>query len=157
MDEQIRRGARECAVRLLSRREHSAHELARKLRQRGYASPVVETVVAELLLKCWVSDERYAAALVHDRRSQGYGPLRIRAELRHHGVEEALADSHLQWDDADWIRLAQRLCVKRFGALRSASQRERQRRFLWNRGFTRDQIRKVLENSGANDGSCTID
>lgn len=159
MDEQMRREARECAVRLLSCREHSAHDLTLKLRHRGYAPGAVEAVVAELARERWLSDERYVAALVRGRRSQGYGPLRIRAELRHHGVDEALADPHLQWDDADWIQLARRLCAKRFGDRSGTSQRERERRFrfLFSRGFTREQIRRVLEDRGADDHPCTID
>src|SRR5699024_155 len=113
-DEPMRREVRECAVRLLSRREHSLHELTLKLRQRGYAPPIVEAVVAEFARKCWVSDARYAAALAHDRRRRGYGPLRIRAELRQHGVAETLTDLQLAWDDPDWIQRAQDLCAKRF-------------------------------------------
>lgn len=144
--EQICREVRECAMRLLSRREHSVRELTLKLRQRGYPPPAVEAVVAELAREHWVSDERYAAALIHGRRSQGYGPLRIRAELRHHGVDEALTDLQFPWDDADWIQLAHRLCAKRFGGRSSASPQEQERRFrfLLNRGFTREQVCTVL-------------
>ncbi|HET8700353.1 MAG TPA: regulatory protein RecX, partial [Nitrococcus sp.] len=90
MDERMCQEVRECALRLLSRREHSTHELALKLHQRGYAPCVVEVIIAELARERWLSDERYAAALVYSRRKQGYGPLRIRAELRHHRVDEAL-------------------------------------------------------------------
>lgn len=158
-NEQMRREVRECAVRLLSRREHSAHDLTLKLRQRGYTPAVVEAVVAEFARERWVSDERYAAALIHSRRNQGYGPLRIRAELRHHGVDEALADPQFPWDDADWIQLAQRLCAKRFGDRSGASPRERERqsRFLLNRGFTREQVRKVLKDRSADEYSRFID
>lgn len=150
-DEQMRRAARACALRVLSRREHSAYELAHKLRARGYASQLVEALVAELSQEGWVSDARYAAALVQDRFSRGYGPLRIRAELRHRGVDEALADSHLQWSDAEWSRHAQQLCAKRFGDCSAASRKEQDRRFRWllNRGFTREQIRKLFQGKGA--------
>lgn len=160
-DEQMRQAARASARRLLSRREHSAYELAHKLRQRGYAPPLVEAIVAELARGGWVSDARYAAALVYERRSRGYGPLRIRAELSRHGVEAALVESHMQCNEAEWICLAQRCCLRRFGEPSSASPKEQQRRFrfLLNRGFTRDQIRKALQDIGAraNDRSCTIE
>lgn len=150
-DEQMRLAARACALRVLSRREHSACELAHKLRGRGYASGLVEELVAQLAREGWLSDARYAAALVEDRRSRGYGPLRIRAELRHRGVDEALADSHLQWSEAEWSQLAQRTCAKRFGDASAASRKERERRFRWllNRGFTREQIRKLFQDNGA--------
>ncbi|MCO6440974.1 MAG: regulatory protein RecX [Nitrococcus mobilis] len=160
-DEQMRQAARASARRLLSRREHSAYELVHKLHQRGYALTLVEAIVAELAREGWVSDARYAAALVYERRSRGYGPLRIRAELSQHGVEAALVESHLRCDDAEWIRLAQRCCVRRFGDPANASLKERERRFrfLLNRGFTREQIRKALQGIGArtNDRSCTIE
>lgn len=158
-DEQMCREVRACAVCLLSRREHSAHELTLKLQQRGYTPLVVEAVVADLAREYWVSDERYAAALIHSRRSQGYGPLRIRAELRHHGVDEALTDLQFPRGDADWIQLARRLCAKRFGDCSSVSpqERERQFRFLLNRGFTRDQAYKALEDRSTHECSHFID
>ena len=150
-DEQMRRAARARALRMLSRREHASRELVCKLRERGYAPPMVEALVAELAQEGWVSDARYAAALVQDRCSRGYGPLRIRAELRHRGVDEALADSQLQWSDAEWSRLAQQWCAKRFGEPSAVSRKERERRFRWllNRGFTREQIRKSFQGKGA--------
>ncbi len=157
-DDQLRQAARVSARRLLSRREHSAYELVCKLRQRGYALPLVEAIVAELAREGWVSDARYAAALVYERRSRGYGPLRIRAELSQHGVEAGLAESHLQCNDAEWIRLAQRCCAKRFGDSADAPVKEQERRFrfLLSRGFTHDQIRKALQDLGARaiDRSC---
>ena len=158
--EQTRQEARACALRLLARREHSQHEMALKLQQRGYEPPVAEAIVAELAREDWVSDARYAAALVLGRRKRGYGPLRIRAELRHHGVEEELAESHLACSEAEWIQLAQRLCAERFGESPRLSRRERERRarFLLNRGFTRGQARKVVEPTGGV-GTCpdTVD
>lgn len=159
MDEQNRRQARDCALRLLGRREHSAEELSHKLCQRGYPPAVVETVVAELARERWQSDARYAAELIHYRRRQGYGPLRIRAELRQHGVEEAFGNPQLQWDDADWAELAQRARAKRFGVCSSLSPRERERqfRFLLNRGFTREQARRVFEGRGADGCPRTVD
>lgn len=159
MDEQHWREARDCALRLLGRREHSADELMRKLCQRGYAPAVVETVIAELARERWQSDERYAAELIHHRRKQGYGPLRIHAELRQHGMEGVLGNPQLQWDDADWAELAQRARTKRFGACSSLSLRERERqfRFLLNRGFTRDQILRVFQGRGADGCPRTVD
>src|SRR5689334_5576587 len=74
------------ALRLLARREHSVEELRHKLLRRGYAATPVETVVRQLANRRLISDVRFAGALVRTRSARGYGPVRIRAELRRQGI-----------------------------------------------------------------------
>lgn len=141
--------AAECeaaAVRLLARREHARRELAAKLRQRGFRSDVVETVLAALEERGLLSDERFAEEYVRYRYNRGYGPLRIRAELQERGVDDAIANRWLDDPELDWEAAARAAWQKRFSGRGGAdtAQRRKEQRFLNYRGFTSEQIRSVL-------------
>jgi regulatory protein len=144
------RAARIAAVRLLARREHSTDELRRKLRRRGHPETVIDSVVATLSDAAYVSDSRFADTFVRVRSERGQGPLRIRAELRERGVEEALADELLTETADFWIERARNARRKRFGEAAPATRADwnRQARFLAQRGFPSDLIYRVL---GASD------
>ncbi|HKJ76458.1 MAG TPA: regulatory protein RecX [Gammaproteobacteria bacterium] len=136
----------EAAITLLARREHSRLELGRKLEQKGHDPDVVtealDTAEAEGLL----SDERFAESYARARREKGYGPLRIRAELRERGVAAELAAQGMEALDEDWPSLAEAVRQKRFGGdkPREAKERARQSRFLQYRGFEADLVRRLL-------------
>jgi regulatory protein len=140
------RAARIAAVRLLARREHSTDELRRKLKRRGHPEAVIETVVATLSDASYVSDSRFADSFVRVRSERGRGPLRIRAELRERGVEDALADELLTETADFWIERARSARRKRFGEAPPATRDDwnRQARFLARRGFPSDLIYRVL-------------
>lgn len=135
------------AVRLLARREHARAELAAKLRQRGYENAVIADVLSDLVARGLLSDERFAEQYVRYRYNRGYGPLRIRAELRERGVDDHVSDQWLQDPELDWTAAADEARRKRFGAgaADDLAQRQRMQRFLNYRGFTGEQIRAVLD------------
>lgn len=92
------------------------------------------------------SDARFTEAYVRHRSERGYGPLRIRQELRERGIAAELIDLHLYDPGAEWeLRLAE-LRRRKFGASRPADYREqaRQSRFLFQRGFSTEQIRRLF-------------
>lgn len=138
--------ARERAIGLLARREHSRQELGRKLRQRGYEPVVVEPVLDALEDERLLSDERFAEEFVHARRRRGQGPLKIRSELAARGVDDGIAEALLRDDEQDYLAQARALREKRFGieAPQDFRDRARQSRYLANRGFTPEQIRRVM-------------
>ena len=91
------------------------------------------------------SDERYAEAYVEQRVRRGYGPMRIRAELRERGIGEALIESWLDDDRELWISRLDAVLASRFGApARDQRELARQARFLERRGFPGDLIRRRL-------------
>ena len=136
----------EAALRLLARREHSAQELRRKLRQRGVAQCAIERMVGSLQQRRLLSDQRFAEAYVRARRDKGFGPLRIRAELRERGVAEELIEAELDPSDPQWRELLRRVRERRFGSAPPGDRREqaRQARFLQQRGFAAGEIRELL-------------
>ncbi len=139
--------ARDSAVRMLARREHARAELTRKLVAKGVAEPLASEVVARLAAQKLVCDERFTEMLVHARIERGHGPRRIAHELRERGVDETLIEAAVDAADRDWIRRAAGARAKRFGAAAPGSyaERARQTRFLQQRGFTGEQIRRALD------------
>ncbi len=128
---------RRSAMDLLARREHSYAELLRKLRQRGAAAEMAEVELDRLQEQGLLSDERFCEAYVYSRSQRGYGPVRLREELRQRGVAERLIDEILRDDAWDWPALAQIAFAKRFpeGHASDLKERARQQRFMQYRGF----------------------
>ena len=143
--------ARHSALRLLARREHSQYELRRKLKARGYGERLVDELVAELITERLLSDTRYAEAMVTNRSSRGYGPLRICMELRDRGVAERIVDKVLQEAEVDWDERLRHTHDRKYGeiAVESFKTWASRAQFLNNRGFSVDAIRRVIGNYGA--------
>ncbi|MES0872541.1 regulatory protein RecX [Sinimarinibacterium thermocellulolyticum] len=138
-------GGRDTALRLLARREHAAAELKDKLVRRGHDDVTAEVIVGELADAGWQSDARYAEMLVRSRIAQGYGPLRIRAELEAARVADAEIREALGSAEVDWVEVASIAHARKFRApARTAAQWQKQYRFLALRGFEPQQIRAVL-------------
>ena len=143
--------ARHSALRLLARREHSQYELRRKLKARGYGDRLVDELLAELITERLLSDTRYAEAMVTNRASRGYGPLRICMELRDRGVAEGIVDKVLQEAEVDWEERLRHTYDRKYGgiAVESFKTWASRAQFLKNRGFSVDAIRRVIGNYGA--------
>ena len=143
--------ARHSALRLLARREHSQYELRRKLKARGYGDRLVDELLAELITERLLSDTRYAEAMVTNRASRGYGPLRICMELRDRGVAEGIVDKVLQEAEVDWEERLRHTYDRKYGgiAVESFKTWASRAQFLNNRGFSVDAIRRVIGNYGA--------
>lgn len=138
--------AREQALRLLARREHTQRELHDKLCRRGYTVAVSDRVVAEACAQGWLDEQRFAEAFVRSRVERGQGPLRLRSEMRQRGLADALIDQavedYRQEHHIDWRDLARQVRIRRFGDEVPKQRREiqRQAQFLQRRGFTAEQI-----------------
>ena len=136
----------QAAVRLLATREHSRAELRRKLLARAGEVAVVEALLDDLAARGLQSDARYAEQYVAQRAARGYGPARIRAELRERGIDEAVIADWLDERDPVWKERLAEVARKRFGAAGPADFRDRARRarFLEYRGFGAELIRRAL-------------
>lgn len=135
---------------MLTRREHSRKELQAKLLTRGYNCAAVMSVLDELEAGDWLSDERFAAAYAQSRVRRGFGPVRIREELRQRGVEAEQIRQACDSVETDWNRLAGQARRKRFGAQvpQELPERARQQRYLSARGFDHDHCRSALQHPG---------
>jgi len=134
------------AFGLLVRREHSRRELDRKLRQGGYDRDEAEAALARLGEQHYQDDARFAEVLVRSRIAQGYGPARLRAELKSHGLPDARIRDWLEAAEADWEALAAEQLRRRYGAPSrplDAADARRRAQFLLRRGFSAATVRRV--------------
>ena len=90
------------ALGWLARRDHSTRELKTKLAARGHAASEAGEAIGRLKEQRYQSDERFAETLARSRAGQGYGPRRIRAELKSHGLGEPLIRATLTGLDVDF-------------------------------------------------------
>jgi len=129
------------ALGLLTRREHSRRELARKLAARGVGNEEAAAAVARMAAEGWQDDARFAEQLARSRAAGGHGPARIRAELATHGLDdEAVAKAFRALADAgedDWPGKARALVHRRYGAgcAEDPVLRRKAAGFLIRRGF----------------------
>jgi regulatory protein len=134
------------ALKLLARREHSARELARKLAARGIPEDEAADAIEHAANEGWQSDSRYAAMLVRSRVNQGYGPVRIEADLRVAGVPADGIRAALDAAGVDWHEHARAAHARKFGAQPTTSaERAKQYRYLQGRGFDSSQIGAALK------------
>jgi len=133
-------------LRLLASREHSRFELARKLRARGFAEGEVESALTDLVRDGSVSDARMAEAYAAERLAKGFGPLRVRQELRQRGIADFLIDPHLDRSSGEWMRHLAAVHDKKFGNTVPSDAKElgRRARFLEYRGFPPQLIGRFL-------------
>lgn len=139
------RSAYDRALGLLARREHSRRELRTRLERGGYAADETEAALDRLGTQQYQDDERFGGMLVRNRVAQGYGPQRIRAELRSHGLDGAAAEALIADAGVDWTASARAQLKRRYGSRRADEPAERARRaqFLLRRGFTAATVRDV--------------
>ena len=139
-------------MRLLVGREHSQHELCRKLIDRELDAQVVADVVAELADEGLQSDLRFAEAYARSRAGRGFGVAGIIYELKGRGVISAVIDRALDEAEIDWDVIAANALAKKFGSSdHKADVQSKMRRYLYTRGFDGEQaasaIRRMCKNA----------
>jgi len=139
--------AKQLAVKLLARREHSAAEIRQKLQQREFSSSEIDEVVVELQKGDWLSDERFTEAYIRSRRLKGFGPVRIAVELRERGVDETLVSRYLLADDEVWVQTMREEYQRKYRGTSYEDYQEKAKRmrFLQYRGFPLDKIHEVVK------------
>lgn len=134
------------AMNLLARREHSRLELVRKLQNRVEDKDFLDVALDRLIEDNLLSDERFCEAFVRMRANGGYGPVRVRAELKEGGVHNDLIVHYMALHEADWPEQAKAAFEKKYGLnpRTDAKSRASQQRFLAQRGFSYEQIKLAL-------------
>lgn len=134
------RTARNAAMDLLARREHSLFELNRKLGKR-YDAGELDSALLKLAEEGLQSDERFALSFARERMLRGNGPMRIEAELRQRGVCSRFIDSALarvpDEEGVSWCETARAALERKFGDRQPIDLKDkaRRQRFLAYRGF----------------------
>jgi regulatory protein len=138
---------RVAAMNLLARREHSRSELLQKLLRRFPDRELLSAELQRLADENLQSDRRYVESFVRQRAGRGYGPRRLRQELRQRDVDDADIADALASDELDWTTLAEEVFRKKFGAPGKVELQERTRRvrFMEYRGFCAGQYRHLID------------
>jgi regulatory protein len=156
------------ALRLLSLREYSRKGLAAKLAESEArwaklaknqleadsgddldTPPKASTLDIEVILddfeaRGWLSDERFAEALVR-RRSERYGTRKIQDELERAGVDSNKSAQLLKTLKETEYQRAYELWSRKFGVTaQEQKERARQYRFLASKGFSSEVVAKVI-------------
>jgi len=135
------------ALGLLTRREHSKKELARKLAARGIEADDAQAAIEKLAGNGWQDDGRFAAILLRARARNGCGPVRIRAELATHGLDREVVEAALVAFDGDWAENARDVVRRRFGeqVFSDRGLRRKAADFLFRRGFASEHVRAATQ------------
>jgi regulatory protein len=129
----------------LARRDYASEDLRLKLLEKGYDASVVLPLLDALRDEKLIDDRRYLENFVAYHAARGQGPLRIRLDLRRHGLHGQVVNEYLD-SYPEWIAQLQKARLKKFGATPATNYaaRQLQARFLSYRGFTSAQIRMAL-------------
>lgn len=129
-------------VRLLAMREHSVKEITTKLLDKSENSDVIHAVIDELLASKYLSDERFTESYVRARKNRGFGPVKIKSELKNKGISNNLIQDHLDEGAAIWFDNALSQYQKKYGDVPISDYNgwTKRARFMQSRGFTMEHI-----------------
>ncbi len=136
--------ARVAAANIIGSRALSKKELTRRLVKKGSEEADAQAAADWLEDIGAVNDASYAAALVRHYGGKGYGPARVREELRRRGVDREL------WDEAmeelpEASEILDKLIRKRCkGDLTDPRERKRTSDALLRRGFSWSEVKAAM-------------
>ena len=133
---------------LCAKREYCVSDIRRKalLKLEGDGE-AAEEIVASLVADKFVDDARYASAFAREKASlQGWGPIKIRFQLRMKGISDA--DISAALDDVDSEKAAarlERLLETKWKTLREDPQgRLKLIKFALSRGYDYSEVERFL-------------
>ena len=136
------------AYRLLGRREYGVFELRQRLVHKWPGAEGIESLAEELtdalVEENLLSDERFVESFVRSRLARHQGPLKIRAELRGKGVDDALIAGELDGRGAEWVESAAQWLRRQHAGPVDFDARKKLYRRLANRGFSHEQAMQAI-------------
>jgi regulatory protein len=129
-------------TRLLAGREHSKHELLKKLLQRDFERHLCLEWIDKFNQYNLHSNERFAESLIRGLANKGIGELRIRNELKEHQISTQIIAAAFEELDINWFELALKVFQKKYAgkSTKDYKEQQKQQRFLYFRGCTHEQI-----------------
>lgn len=138
------------ALHYLGYKPRTEREVRRKLDEKDLGV-VADRTIARLNELGYLDDASYAHMYVESRLRRGYGPRRIRMELRRRGVANAQVEEALEEvvDADDRLEAAREQAARRWPRLQKVADPRRRRKklydFLLRRGFGYDLVRQVTD------------
>ena len=136
--------AKAAAANMIGCRALSKKELTKRLIQKGNDEADSQAAADWLEDIGAVNDSEYAAALVRHYGGKGYGPARVREELRRKGIDRELWDDALEeMPEAEEIldQLIQKKCK---GDLSDPKEKKRVSDALMRRGFGWNEVKAAM-------------
>lgn len=147
-------------TRILAMRDHSEHELRHKLTSAPtfpgsnntdlptFTPEDIEKVIAWCYEHRWLDDAQFAARFIASRARKGYGPQRIRQELKQKGIDRDIGEAAMMECEVDWQAMAREMAERKFGQQLPTEWKERAKvqRFLLYRGFFMEDIQGIYRN-----------
>ncbi len=148
----MKQTALQCAVTLLSRRDHSAFELIQKLQLREFLAIDIDIAIEKMFENNYLCDERFAASFCRYRVNRGYGWRFIANALTQKGVSSLIIQQLYKSCEIDWYLQAEIAYNKRFGVTPIKDQKDKAKRsrFLQYRGFSTDEIMMTFNKNSKN-------
>ena len=130
---------------IISRREHSEQEITKKLLKKFDTPEVIDRVITKLVANNLINDVRYAQMYVLVRKRKGFGPKKIQFELISRGINDSISSLVIK-EEGSWKEAAQKVFNKKFknGTSQDFKERNKQKSFLQNRGFSFEEIDSVF-------------
>jgi len=136
--------ARAAAASIIGSRALSKQELTSRLVKKGNEASDAQAAADWLEDIGAVNDADYAASLARHYGGRGYGPARVREELRRRGVDRALWDAALEEmpEAAEALdKLIRKICR---GELSDPREKKRVSDALLRRGFGWSEVRAAM-------------
>ena len=133
------------ALDVISRREHSEKEIKNKLLKKFDNAELIDEVISKLIKNNLINDVRYAQMYVLVRKRKGFGPKKIQFELISRGINDSISSLVIK-EEGSWKEAARKAFNKKFknGTSQDFKERNKQKSFLQNRGFSFEEIESVF-------------
>ncbi len=130
------------AIELLARREYSYAELEKKLLALSEDEVTIQNILEWLIEMELQSDARFTQMFLRSKAVGGYGPVRIKMELKQKGINEFLIENSFAELAFDWDEEVDRLILKKVKdqSLSDFKLKNKVMGYLQRRGYTLDQI-----------------
>ena len=140
-------------IRYLSMREHSEVEIRRKLHLHAENEEELNTVINQLKIKNFLSNERFSESLVY-KKANTLGNHRLAQELRKHDLEPEIISKHLLDLKKSELKRAYEVWLKKFGSLANEPKDlAKQIRFMVSRGFDQEIVYRIVRGKTLEDSN----
>ena len=131
-----------------AKREYCTSDIRRKaLEKLEWNREAAEEVVASLIADKFIDDARYASAFAREKASlQGWGPVKIRFQLRSKGISDADISAALEEIDAEKASARlEKLLANKWHSLQDDPQgRLKLIKFALSRGYEYEEIESLI-------------
>jgi len=139
------------AVKILSHRDRSEHEMRSRLLDAGYEEKIVELVMSDLQRLGLIDDKKFARLFARTKMmTKPMGSFLLKRELKQKGIAEEIIENTIYeiYQKKDEYKVAQQIANKKKRQLTKIDEAKAKKKvsdLLARRGFSWDIVSQVLE------------